>query len=144
MSLHHQNLMKRKNYSSGAKWEDIVGYSRAVQVGDLIEVAGTTAFKDGEIIGKGNAFEQARFIFNLIEGVLTRAGASMEAVVRTRIYLTNIKDWEEVAKVHHLFFADIKPACTVVEVSALVDPDMLLEVEVTAVHTVGSGREDLN
>ncbi len=134
MSLPDRNLLKRKNYRSGAIWEDIMGSSRAVRVGDLIEVAGTTASRKGEVIGQGNAFEQARYIFNLIEGILTRAGASLESVVRTRIYLTNIDDWENVAKAHHLFFSDIKPACSVVAVAALVDPDMLVEVEVTALH----------
>ncbi|HHS94983.1 MAG TPA: RidA family protein, partial [Phaeodactylibacter sp.] len=82
----------------------------------------------------GNAFEQARYILHLIEGVLERTGASIECVVRTRIYLTNIEDWEDVAKAHHLFFSDIKPACTLVGVAALIDPNMLVEIEVTAVH----------
>jgi len=134
MSLPQDNLLKRKNFRSGAIWEDILGSSRAVRIGDLIEIAGTTAIRNGEVIGKDNAFEQARYIFNLIEGILMRAGASLESVVRTRIYLTNIDDWENVAKAHHLFFSDIKPACSIVGVSALVDPDMLIEVEVTALH----------
>jgi enamine deaminase RidA (YjgF/YER057c/UK114 family) len=141
MSLHDQNLLRRRNYSSGGKWEEVFGYSRAVRVGDLIEVAGTAAQRNGEIVGKGNAFEQARFILNFIEGVLARTGASLESVVRTRIYLTNINDWNDVAKAHNLFFSDIRPACTVIGVAALVDPDMLVEIEVTAVHPeVAAGK----
>ena len=125
--------MSRKNYTSGAKWEDIVGYSRAVKVGNVIEVSGTTAVSNGEVIAKGSAFGQARYIFNLIEGVLKEAGSSMEDVVRTRMYVTDINDWEEVGKAHHIFFADVKPASTMVEVSGLINPEMLIEIEVTAV-----------
>lgn len=144
MPLRDQNLLRRKNYSSGAKWEDTMGYSRAVRVGDLIEVSGTTAFRNGEVMGKGNAFEQARYIFNLIEGVLSRAGADLESVIRTRIYLTNMGDWDDVAKAHYLFFSDIKPACTVLEVSGLIDPDMLVEVEITAVHPEAATGQTFN
>ncbi len=125
--------MQRINHSSGAKWESIVGYSRAVQIGNRIEVSGTTAVKDGKVVGKGNAFEQTRFILEIISDVLQKAGTSMASVIRTRIYVTNINDWEEVARAHHQFFADVKPASTMVEVSALVDPNMLVEIEVVAV-----------
>ncbi len=125
--------MERTKYTTGAKWEDIVGYSRAVRIGKTIEVAGTTAVADGQIVGKGSAFEQAKFILSKIEDVLDKLGSSIEDVVRTRIYVTNIQDWQEIAKAHHMFFAETKPASTMVEVSALVDPEMLVEIEVTAV-----------
>ncbi|KAA3631961.1 MAG: RidA family protein [Bacteroidetes bacterium] len=125
--------MERTKYTTGAKWEDIVGYSRAVRIGNTIEVAGTTAVSDGEVVAKGSAFGQARFILNKIEDVLMNLGSGMEDVVRTRIYVTNIQDWQEIAKAHHMFFAETKPASTMVEVSALVDPEMLVEIEVTAV-----------
>lgn len=125
--------MERTKYTTGAKWEDIVGYSRAVRIGKTIEVAGTTAVADGQIVGKGSAFEQAKFILSKIEDVLDELGSSIEDVTRTRIYVTNIQDWQEIAKAHHMFFAETKPASTMVEVSALVDPEMLVEIEVTAV-----------
>lgn len=136
MSLHDQNkkLLGRKNYSSGVLWEDILGSSRAVRIGDIIEIAGTTSFRNGEVIGTGNPFEQARFIFNVVESILSRAGASLDSVIRTRIFLTDINHWDDVAKAHHLFFSEIKPVCTILEVSSLIDPDMLVEVEITAVH----------
>lgn len=123
----------RKNYSSNAPWEDVVGYSRAVRIGNLIEVAGTTAVSKGEVIAKGSAFGQTRFILNKIDGILQQAGSSLNDVVRTRMYVTHIKDWEQVGKAHGIFFGTIKPASTLVEVSALVDPDMLVEIEVTAI-----------
>lgn len=125
--------MERTKYTTGAKWEDIVGYSRAVRVGNTVEVAGTTAVADGQVVGVGSAYEQAKFILSKIEDVLDDLGSSIEDVVRTRIYVTNIKDWPEIAKAHHMFFAETKPASTMVEVSALVDPEMLVEIEVTAV-----------
>ncbi|MEM1320798.1 MAG: RidA family protein [Bacteroidota bacterium] len=125
--------MKRINYSSGAKWEDIVGYSRAVQVGSTIEVAGTTAVSNGDVVAKGSAFGQARFILNKIDGLLREAGSSMDHVVRTRMYVTNIEDWEDIGKAHHIFFAEVKPAATMVEVSRLIHPDLLVEIEVTAI-----------
>jgi len=124
--------MKRTNYTSGAKWEDLVGYSRAVKVGNTIEVAGTTAVSNGEVVAKGSAFGQARAILNKIEAALVEAGSSMNDVVRTRIYVTDINNWEDIGKAHHIFFKDVKPACTMVEVSALIDPEMLLEIEATA------------
>lgn len=124
---------KRQRLSSGAPWEDIVGYSRAVQVGDLIEVAGTTAVVDGQLVGKGDAYLQSKTIFSIIEGALQELGATMEQVVRTRMYVTNIKDWEAIGRAHGEVFASIKPASTLVEVKGLVDPDMLVEIEVTAV-----------
>lgn len=124
--------MERINYSSGAPWENTVGYSRAVRVGNIIEVAGTTAVENGEVVGKGDPGEQTRVILRKIEAVLQEAGASLENVVRTRIYVTDISQWEAVGKAHGDFFWNIKPAATMVEVSGLVSPDMLVEIEATA------------
>lgn len=125
--------MKRINYSSGAKWEDIVGYSRAVKMGNLIEVSGTTAVEEGVLVGKDDAYLQTKIILQKIEKVLQEAGASLENVVRTRMYVTDISRWEEVGRAHGEFFRHIKPASAMVEVSALIDPEMLVEIEVTAV-----------
>ena len=122
-----------KKISSGSPWEDIVGYSRAVRVGSCIEVAGTTAM-DGEVlIGKGDVYAQTRFIFQKIEKVLIEAGASMNDVVRTRMYVTDISQWEAAGKAHAEFFSKIKPAATMVEVSRLINDDLLIEIEVTAI-----------
>jgi enamine deaminase RidA (YjgF/YER057c/UK114 family) len=125
--------MKRKLISSGAKWEDIVGYSRAIKVGNLIEVAGTTAVEHDEIIGKNDAYIQTKFIIQKIEKALKEAGASLKDVTRTRMYVTDISRWEEIGRAHGEFFRDIKPASTMVEVKGLVHPDMLVEIEVSAV-----------
>src|SRR5688572_1047347 len=101
--------MKRTNYSSGAKWEDIVGYSRAVKVGNTIEVTGTVAVNDqGEVVGKDNAYDQTKFVIEKIERVLIRAGASLKDVVRTRMFVTDISKWEEYGKAHGEFFKDIR------------------------------------
>lgn len=123
----------RKNISSGAVWEDIIGYSRAVRIGDLIEVAGTTAV-DGEIvIAKGDVYGQTIFILQKIEKSLQQAGAAMKDVIRTRMYITDIKKWEDAGRAHGEFFKEIKPATTMVEVNALINPELLIEIEVTAV-----------
>ncbi len=123
----------RTNYSSGAHWEDIVGYSRAVKVGNIIEVAGTTAVENGEIIGKGDAYLQTKTILHKIEKVLQEAGASLENVVRTRMFVTDISQWEAIGRAHGEFFSTIKPAASMLEVKALIDPDLLVEIEATAV-----------
>jgi enamine deaminase RidA (YjgF/YER057c/UK114 family) len=125
---------KRINISSGTKWEDIVGYSRAVRVGNIIEVAGTTAVDGDEIVGKGNLYEQTKFIFQKIEKALAEAGATMNDVVRTRTYVTDISKWEEAGKAHGEFFKNIKPVATMVEVRNLIHPDLLVEIEVTAIR----------
>jgi enamine deaminase RidA (YjgF/YER057c/UK114 family) len=125
----------RKNFSSGAKWEDIVGYSRAVQVGNQLEVTGTVAVDEqGNLVGKDDFFKQAQFALQKIEKVMKQAGFSLEDVVRTRIYVTDITHWEEVGKAHHQFFGTIKPATTMVEVKALISPEYLVEIEVSAVR----------
>ena len=126
--------MKRQNISSGAKWEDIVGYSRAVRVGNIIEVAGTTAVdENGEVVGKGDMYAQTKYIFEKMEKALQEAGASMADVVRTRMLVTDISKWEEVGRAHGEFFRTIKPASTMVEISGLINPEMLIEIEISAV-----------
>lgn len=123
----------RINYPSGAKWEDIVGYSRAVKIGNVIEVSGTTAV-DGEAIkGEGDAYLQAKIILSKIEIILSEAGASLSDVIRTRIFVTDISRWEEIGKAHGEFFGTIMPATSMVEVKALIHPGMLVEIEATAI-----------
>lgn len=126
--------MSRTNYSSGAKWEDIVGYSRAVRVGHIIEVTGTVAVdENNQLVGKDDAYAQTKFIIEKIEGVLKKAGSSLKDVVRTRMFVTDISRWEEYGKAHGEFFAEIKPCTTMVEVKGLIAPEYLIEIEATAI-----------
>lgn len=124
----------RLNVSSGAKWEDIVGYSRAVRIGNTIEVAGTTAVdENSNVVGAGDAYAQARYVLQKIERALIQAGASMRDVVRTRIYVTDVSTWAEVGRAHGEYFSQVKPASTMLEVSALIGPELLVEIEASAI-----------
>jgi len=126
--------MQRTNYSSGAKWEDIVGYSRAVKIRNTIEVTGTVAADDNSnLVGGNDAYEQTKFIIQKIENVLQKAGASLKDVVRTRMFVTDISRWEEYGKAHGEFFKDIKPCTSMIEVKALIEPEYLIEMEATAI-----------
>lgn len=123
----------KKTFTSGAPWEETVGYSRAVRIHNTIEVSGTTAIEKGTVMFLKDPYLQTKHILHSIQNILIQAGAKMEDVIRTRIYVTDINNWELVGKAHGEFFSDIKPACTLVEVSALIDPEILVEIEVTAI-----------
>ncbi len=124
--------MKQK-ISSGTTWEDIVGYSRAIRIRNTIEVAGTTAMDGNDVVGKGDAYLQAKFIFSKIEKAITELGGCLDDVVRTRMYVTNIDDWEAIGQAHGAFFRKTKPVATMVEVSRLIHPDLLVEIEASAI-----------
>lgn len=130
--------MERIRISSGAVWEDVVGYSRAVRVGDTVEVAGTTATDGESVVGKGSPYEQTKYVLEKIGQALEQAGASINDVVRTRLYVTHIEHWQEIGRAHQEVFKDIRPACSMVQVAALINPDHLVEIEVTAILSPAS------
>ena len=126
-------MTSRTNYSSGAPWEDIVGYSRAVRIGNTLEISGTVATDDNGVIGRGDFYLQTKSVLQKIEKVLATAGFELKDVVRTRMYVTDISKWEDVGRAHGEFFKSIKPVTSMIEISALIDPDYLVEIEVTAI-----------
>ena len=126
-------MKKRINYSSGAVWEDIVGYSRAVKVGDLVEISGTTSVEGEKVIGIGDPNEQTKVIIEKFSAILEKAGGSLHDIVRVRIYVVKIEYWENISKAFSQYFKNIKPAATLVEVSSLILPELLVEMEATAI-----------
>lgn len=129
--------MTRTRVFTGSPWEPTVGYCRAIMVGNRIEVAGTTAMKDGEVVGEGNAYEQARFVLEMIEKALSELGAAMSDVIRTRMFVTDISLWEEFGRAHGEYFREVQPVATMVEVKALIDPRLMIEIEVEALKSEG-------
>jgi len=126
-------MRSRKNISSGAVWEDLIGYSRAVRINNIVEISGTTSSDGENIIGIQNVYEQTKFILTKIEKTLIEAGAALNDVIRVRMFVTDISKWEEIGKAHNEFFKNIKPAATMVEVKSLIHPGLLIEIEATAI-----------
>jgi len=134
-------MTDRKNVFSVSPYEDVIGFSRAVRVGDLVFVSGTVAWgPDGKLVGKGGVYAQAKQTLANIEGYLRQAGATLKDVVRTRIYLTDIGRWQEVARAHREAFGDVRPASSMLEISGLAEPEMLVEIEAVAVLSAAAGR----
>lgn len=127
----------RRTVGTGSPWEAVVGYSRAVRVGDAVHVAGTTAMRDGKVVAPGDAYGQAKTALEIVVAALAECGATPADVVRTRLYVTDIGDWQAIGRAHGEVFADVRPAATMVQVAALIDPDLLVEIEADAV--VGAG-----
>lgn len=127
-------MTERLNISSGTKWEEFVGYSRAVRVGNIVTVAGTTAVNEaGDVVGENDVYAQTNFIFAKIEKALNEAGATRQDIVRTRMFAVNIEEWKEIGRAHGEFFANIRPAATLVEINRLISPELLIEIEVDAI-----------
>jgi len=126
-------MKDRTNISSSTIWEDQIGYSRAVKIGRVVEISGTSAIDRDKIIAPNNPYQQTKFIIRKIERAINEAGGSLEDVIRTRIYVTNINDWSAIGKAHGEFFRNIKPATTMVEVKSLIDPNFVVELEATAI-----------
>ena len=123
----------RQQVSTGSAWEDLVGYSRPVRVGDSVHVAGTTAVRDGQVVGVGDAYTQAKVALQIVTAALADLGAAPADVVRTRMFVTDISRWEEVGRAHGEVFRDVRPAASMIEVAGLIDPDLLVEIEVDAI-----------
>jgi enamine deaminase RidA (YjgF/YER057c/UK114 family) len=126
-------MKNRLNISSGAKWEELVGYSRSVKIGNVIEISGTAPVREGKTLYPGNAYEQAKACISIIEESLLQAGATLKDVIRTRMFVTDISRWEEYGRAHKEFFGIIKPTTSMVEVRSLISSDMLIEIEATAI-----------
>ncbi|MBP1993825.1 RidA family protein [Paenibacillus eucommiae] len=126
-------MLERRKVTSGAPWESLFGYCRAIRVGNIVEVSGTTAMKDGEVVGEGDIYQQTLCILQIIEKAIEQVGGNIKDVIRTRIYVTDITKWEEVAKAHSLYFSEIIPVTSMVEVSALMDFRLLIEIEAQAI-----------
>lgn len=134
MTTNSEKNSERLNYPSGSKWEDIIGYSRVVKMGNIVEMSGTTATdEDGQVQGINDPYQQTRYILGKVAKYLQMAGATMEDVIRTRIFVTDISQWEAVGRAHGEFFGDIKPTTSMVEVAKLINPELLVEIEVSAV-----------
>lgn len=125
--------MERQTFIEGSPWEPVIGYARSVKIGNIIEISGTTASVDGEVIGKGNVYEQTKCILQKFENVLAFYGAGMKDVIRTRIFCTDISQWEAIGKAHGEFFSDIKPTTGMYQISKLISDDLLVEIEATAI-----------